>query len=75
MVTRFVRNGEASEQLINYHANRARGGAGMIVTEPVAMIGLNKDPGRLRAYDDAAAESLRRLADAVQLKRMMPQSP
>jgi hypothetical protein len=34
----------------------------MIVTEPIAMIGLNKDPGRLRAYDDRGMNSLKRLA-------------
>ena len=66
IVTRFVNNGEATDALINYHTNRARGGAGMIVTEPVAMIGLNKDPGRLRAYDDLGMQSLERLAQAVE---------
>ena len=66
IVTRFVNNGEATDRLINYHASRARGGAGMIVTEPIAMIGLNKDPGRLRAYDDRGMNSLKRLAQAVE---------
>jgi len=66
IVTRFVHNGGATDRLINYHASRARGGAGMIVTEPVAMIGLNKDPGRLRAYDDRGMPSLERLAQAVE---------
>ena len=66
IVTRFVSNGEATDRLINYHGSRAHGGAGMIVTEPVAMIGLNKDPGRLRAYDDFGMESLKRLAEAVE---------
>jgi 2,4-dienoyl-CoA reductase-like NADH-dependent reductase (Old Yellow Enzyme family) len=65
IVTRFVNNGEATDRLINYHASRARGGAGMIVTEPIAMIGLNKDPGRLRAYDDRGMPSLKRLAQAA----------
>jgi 2,4-dienoyl-CoA reductase-like NADH-dependent reductase (Old Yellow Enzyme family) len=36
------------------------------VTEPIAMIGLNKDPGRLRAYDDRGMPSLKRLAQAVE---------
>jgi len=66
VVTRFVANGEATERLINYHANRARGGTGMIVTEPVAMISANRDPGRLRAYDDAAMGSLQQLVEAVE---------
>ncbi len=66
ILTRFVRNGQATDELINYHASRARGGAAMIVTEPIAMISLNKDGGRLRAYDDGGSESLRRLAEAVE---------
>ncbi len=66
ILTRFVTDGRATDRLINYHSNRARGGAGMIVTEPVAMIGSNKDPGRLRAYDDAEMDSLRRLAEVVE---------
>lgn len=65
-MTGFVTNGEATDRLINYHTSRARGGAGMIVTEPVAMIGLNQDPGRLRAYDDLGMPSLERLAQAVE---------
>jgi 2,4-dienoyl-CoA reductase-like NADH-dependent reductase (Old Yellow Enzyme family) len=66
VVTRFVANGQASENLINYIGSRARGGAGMIVTEPVAMITANKDPYRLRAYDDGGMDSLQRVAAAAE---------
>ncbi len=66
VVTRYVKSGQATDELINYHANRARGGAGMIVTEPVAMISANRDPGRLRAYDDRGMKSLERLAAVVE---------
>jgi 2,4-dienoyl-CoA reductase-like NADH-dependent reductase (Old Yellow Enzyme family) len=66
IVTRFVSGGEATDRLINYHENRALGGASMIVTEPVAMIKANRDPGRLRAYDGAGMDSLKRLAEAVE---------
>ena len=38
IVTRFVQNGEATDPLIHYYENRARGGAGLIVGEPLAMI-------------------------------------
>ena len=58
IVTRFVKGGQATEALLNYHGSRARGGAGMIVTEPIAMISANRDPGRLRAYDDQGKASL-----------------
>ena len=66
ILTRFVRDGEATETLINYHASRARGGAALIVTEPLAMISTNRDAGRLRVYDDNGHDSLCRLADAVE---------
>jgi dimethylglycine catabolism A len=64
--TRFVRDGEATDRLINYLASRAAGGTGLIVTEPVAMISTNKNPDRLRAYDDKALDSLKRCAEAVE---------
>ncbi|MBT8422221.1 MAG: FAD-dependent oxidoreductase, partial [Gammaproteobacteria bacterium] len=66
IVTRFVRDGQVTPELLNYHTSRARGGAAMIVTEPVAMISANRDPGRLRAYDDGALDSLKTLAAAVE---------
>lgn len=66
IVTRFVQNGEATDPLIHYYENRARGGAGLIVGEPLAMISANKDPRRLRVYDDAGMASLERLAEAVE---------
>jgi len=66
VVTRFVANGQASDNLLNYLGSRARGGAGMIITEPVAMITANQDPYRLRAYDDGGMDSLQRLAAAVE---------
>ncbi len=66
ILTRFVRDGRATDELVNYHASRARGGAAMIVTEPLAMISTNRDAGRLRAYDDHGHSSLVRLAEAVE---------
>lgn len=66
IVTRFVDNGQATDLLLNYYGNRARGGLSMIVTEPVAMISANKDPYRLRAYDDKGRDSLQRLVAAVE---------
>ncbi|MGI9331052.1 MAG: FAD-dependent oxidoreductase [Gammaproteobacteria bacterium] len=66
ILTRFARDGKATDRLLNYHRSRAAGGAGMIVTEPLAMVASNKDPGRLRAYDNKAHDSLARLAEAVE---------
>jgi 2,4-dienoyl-CoA reductase-like NADH-dependent reductase (Old Yellow Enzyme family) len=66
ILTRFTRDGKATDLLLNYYRSRAAGGAGMIVTEPLAMVSSNKDAGRLRAYDDQGHDSLARLADAVE---------
>lgn len=66
IVTRFVADGEPTDRLIDYYANRARGGTGLIVSEPIAMISANRDPRRLRAYDDAGMAGLSRLAEAVE---------
>ena len=66
ILTKFTKEGQATDELINYHRSRAKGGTAMIVTEPIAMISRNKDGKRLRAYDDGGRESLKRLADAVE---------
>jgi len=66
ILTKFVRDGEPTEQFINYHGARARGGTGLIVTEPVAMTSVNRVPYRLRVWDDQAYDSLARVAEAVE---------
>jgi 2,4-dienoyl-CoA reductase-like NADH-dependent reductase (Old Yellow Enzyme family) len=66
IVTRFVRDGEATETLLNYYRSRARGGTGLIVTEPIAMTAWNRVPTRLRAWDDGALDSLKRCAAVVE---------
>lgn len=66
IVTRFVREGRATERLLNYLESRARGGAALLVTEPVAMTFANRSPDRLRGWDDAALDDFRRLAAAVE---------
>ncbi|MEM9304588.1 MAG: FAD-dependent oxidoreductase [Pseudomonadota bacterium] len=66
ILTRFVANGEATPEFINYHRSRARGGTGLIVTEPIAMTSLHRVPSRLRAWDDGGMDALERLASAVE---------
>lgn len=66
IVTRFVRDGHATDRLVSYLGSRARGGAGLVITEPVAMTFANRSPQRLRGWDDAASDDLRRLAAAVE---------
>ena len=66
IVSRFVKDGHPTQQLINYLGNRAKGGAAMVITEPVAMTFANRNPDRLRGWDDVAMDDFKRLADAVE---------
>jgi len=66
IVSRFVREGRATDRLVNYLASRARGGAGLVITEPVAMTFANRSPQRLRGWDDAGLDDLKRLAAAAE---------
>jgi len=66
IVSRFVKDGHPTEKLINYLGNRAKGGAAMVITEPVAMTFANRNPDRLRGYDDVAMDDFKRLAAAVE---------
>lgn len=58
--------GTVSDRAIAYYAERARGGAGLIITEasPVSLSGRHRGRG-LCAYDDSFLPGLRRLANAV----------
>lgn len=67
IVSRFVHDGRATDRLVNYLGSRARGGAGLVITEPVAMTFANRSPQRLRGWDDAALDDLKRVAAAVEL--------
>jgi 2,4-dienoyl-CoA reductase-like NADH-dependent reductase (Old Yellow Enzyme family)/thioredoxin reductase len=66
IVSRFVKDGRPTDQLINYLGNRAKGGAAMVITEPVAMTFANRNPDRLRGWDDVAMDDFKRLADSVE---------
>ena len=66
IVTRYVRDGRPTAEFINYHHNRAAGGTGLIVTEPVAMTSFNRVASRLRIWDDQEFDSLQRIAEAVE---------
>lgn len=66
MSTKFAANGAVTSQLIDYHANRARGGASMIVTEPLNTLERHVDPSRPDVYNGANAGRLERWAAAVE---------
>lgn len=68
IVTRFVRDGQPTQEFLNYHGNRAAGGCGLIVTEPLAMTAHNRIPSRLRVWDDQGFDALQRVAEVVEGK-------
>lgn len=55
----------APQNSIHYHSARARGGASMIVTEPLG-IAAHQGNQRVIAYDDSMSDELSRWADAVE---------
>ncbi len=66
ILTLLARNQEVSEAFLRYHANRAEGGAAMIVVEPVnALSWQSQRQTQLNVHDDAALPGLARLAGEV----------
>ncbi len=66
MSTLMGENGRVTDRLIQYHANRAQGGAALIVTEPLGMAPHQKPPSRVRVWNDDNVDGLKRWADAVE---------
>jgi 2,4-dienoyl-CoA reductase-like NADH-dependent reductase (Old Yellow Enzyme family) len=66
MSTQMAENAGASDRLIQYYANRARGGAALIVTEPLSMARHQDLPNRVRAWNDDRLDGLQRWAAAVE---------
>jgi len=64
--TQFAAAAGVTDRLVNYHASRARGGAAMIVTEPLGMWRGFDVPSRVRAWNDDNLTGLSRWADAVE---------
>ena len=46
ILTRYFSEGKPTDKLLNYYRSRARGGAAMIVSEPLAMTDYNRVPSR-----------------------------
>ena len=66
ILTRFAKNERATERLIAYHTNRARGGAAMIITEAVNALPMQAGRAHyLNAHSEAGIDDLSRLAAAV----------
>ncbi len=66
MTTLMGENRRVTPRLIQYHANRARGGAAMIVTEPLSMAPHQNIPYKVRVWNDDNLDGLARWADAVE---------
>jgi len=58
--------GRVTDRMIQYHANRAAGGAAMTVTEPLAMMRHQASIPRVQIWRKDDADGLKRFADAVE---------
>lgn len=66
MNTHMAAATRVTQQLIDYHVARARGGAAMIVTEPISMARHQNVSYRARAWSDEDLDGLKRWAEAVE---------
>ncbi len=65
MSTRYVTEGRVTDKLIGYHVNRARGGAAMLVTEPLNLLPRQRNPQKVRVLEPVNAAGLARWAREV----------
>lgn len=63
--THYAEQGKVTDRLIDYYVNRARGGASLLVSEPMAMLSTQTLPTRPAVLSGANADELKRWADAV----------
>jgi hypothetical protein len=66
MTTRHPRDGRVTQRLIDYHANRAKGGAALIVTEPLSAASHQRLAHKARVWNDDNLSELQRWAEAVE---------
>ncbi len=66
MSTGYAKDGIITKRLIAYHANRAAGGAAIIVTEPLASLRSQMGGPRVQIYHARNKDGLKRWADAVE---------
>ena len=65
VTTRYADAGRVTPRLIAYHAARARGGAALLVTEPMNLLPSQGAPHKVRAHDPANFAGLEAWAAAV----------
>jgi 2,4-dienoyl-CoA reductase-like NADH-dependent reductase (Old Yellow Enzyme family)/thioredoxin reductase len=66
MTTRMSANTKVTDALVSYYASRARGGAALIVTEPVSAARFQTAPHKVRIWDAECEPGLERWAEAVE---------
>ena len=66
MSTRYTQNQNIDPRLVRYHANRADGGVGMIVTEPLNVLPWHDRPHRPALFEPNRRDALARWAEAVE---------
>ena len=66
MTTRMGVQGKPTDRQLRYYANRAQGGAAMIVTEPLSMARHQHVPFKTVVYDDSQLDGLKRWAETVE---------
>ncbi len=59
------REGEILDKTVNYYAERAKGGVGLIICQASIIMRESRAPHRVSAYDDKFIPGLRRIADAI----------
>lgn len=64
--TGLAQDGRVTERMVQYYANRARGGAALIVAEPFGWAPHQVAPSRVRVWDGSQLDGLSRLASAVE---------
>ncbi len=64
--TRMGDRGRITDRLIQFHRNRAKGGAAMIVTEAMAVGRSAAEPSRIWPFDPVNQDALKRWAEAVE---------
>jgi len=66
MTTRLVRHSRVTDEMLHYCASRARGGAGLLITEPLNAASTQREEHRLRVWDDHDLDGLKRLAEVIE---------
>lgn len=64
--THYCDRGRVTDRLIDYYVNRARGGASLLVSEPMAMVHWHRLPTRPMAFTEENEAAFARWAGAVE---------